>query len=233
MLTACQVIETIYIQPDGSGTIEIVEHRDENSYMQLTGEHYGKETIFKDTTYIFKDYINKYNANFIRYTKSEQELFSAYENTKVHIKKSAFEKEFRTTISQTFKKIETVPDLYKTKNYADDIKFNYALTAEEHYYKVSYTFDGSLFKRSVKITDAILLKKEFDEIEDLKKRFSKFQLVQIYVLNYNFPRKIKSVSKANAKISEDRKSLKLEFLLTDCLQNPEITSLEVVLDDDL
>jgi hypothetical protein len=32
------------------------------------------------------------------------------------------------------------------------------LVAEEHYYSVSFTFDGTTFKRIVKITDAVELK---------------------------------------------------------------------------
>jgi hypothetical protein len=28
------------------------------------------------------------------------------------------------------------PDLYKTEDYADDLENNYALTAEQHYYKI-------------------------------------------------------------------------------------------------
>lgn len=228
---SCQVTETISINQDGSGTIEVVKHREEHSYMQLAGENYSKETIFKDTTYVFEDYIEKYNYNFVKYTEPEQKLFNEYKNVRVHSKQSAFEKEFKTVISLSFADVGEVPDLYKTDNYASDIKFNYALTAEEHDYRVSYAFDGNTFKRTVKIIDAVLLKKNFDEIESLKKRFSKLQLVQSYVLDYRFPRKIKSVSNAAAKISEDRKSVKLYFLLSDCLQNPEITNLEVVLED--
>ncbi|UFH36844.1 hypothetical protein [Flavobacterium acetivorans] len=233
LTVSCEIRETIAINQDGSGTIEVVKHREEHSYMQLVGENYSKETIFRDTTYVFEDYIKKYNENFVRYTEPEQKFLSEYSKVKVHSKQSAFEKEFRTVISQSFANVEEVPDLYKTDNYASDIKFNYALTAEEHDYRVSYTFDGNTFKRTVKIIDAVLLKKNFDEIESLKKRFSKFQLVQTYTLDYRFPRKIKSVSNAGAKISEDRKSVKLYFLLSDCLQNPESTNLEVVLEEDI
>jgi hypothetical protein len=44
-------------------------------------------------------------------------------------------------------------------------------------------------------------------------------------MKYHFPRKIKSVSNQKQKISEDKKSLELQFLLSDCLQNPESTNL--------
>ena len=103
------------------------------------------------------------------------------------------------------------------------------MTAEEHYYSISYSFDGSLFKRIVKITDPVELKKQQDKISDLKTRVSNFKINQPYVLKYHFPRKIKSVSNVNAKISEDKKSLELQFLITDCLVNPESTNLEVIL----
>jgi hypothetical protein len=82
----------------------------------------------------------------------------------------------------------------------------------------------------VKITDPVELKKQQDKIEELKTRFSNHKLVQAYVLDYHFPRKIKSVSNSNAKISDDRKSLELQFNITDCLLNPESTNLEVILE---
>lgn len=229
-LTSCQITETIYLNQDGTGKIETESLRDEHSYMQLAGENYSKEEKFEDTTYVFKDFITKYSETFSKLPISEKAVFQKYANVNVHIKKSSFEKEFRTTITQNFNKISAVADLYKTQEYADDLEHNYALTAEEHYYSVNYTFDGSLFKRIVKITDEVELKKQQDKISELKTRAANFKINQPYVLKYHFPRKIKSVSNANAKISDDKKSLELQFLISDCLQNPESTNLEVILE---
>jgi len=230
LATSCQITETIHLNEDGSGKIQTEGHRDEHSYMQLEGENYSKEEIFRDTIYVFKDIITKYSETFSRLPASEQDIFQKFANVNVHIKKSSYEKEFRTIVSQNFKKIEEVPDLYKTEEYVDDLKHNYALSAEEHYYIVSYTFDGSLFKRTVKITDPVELKKQQDKIDSYKNKFSSLKLNQNYVLNYHFPRKIKSVSNPKAQISDDKKSITLQFLLSDCLQNPESTSIEVILD---
>lgn len=230
LTTSCQITETIYLNQDGTGKIEINELRDEHSYMQLMGENYSKEEVFKDTTYVFQDLITKHSETFSRLPSFEKAIFQKFASVKVHIKKSSFEKEFRTTIIQSFNKIEEVADLYKTEEYADDIENNYALVAEEHYYSVNYTFDGSVFKRMVKITNPIELKKQQDKIEGYKTQVSKFKITQPYILKYNFPRKIKSVSNSNAKINEDRKSLELKFLIADCLVNPESTSLEVILE---
>lgn len=227
---SCQVTETLHINQDGSGTIEVSEVREENSYMQLAKEEYAKEDIYRDTTYVFKDYFSKYAETFARTSKEDQNVYLRYADVKVHIKKSSNEKDFRAIISQNFKNATDIVDLYKVEDYADNIKNNYALSAEEHYYKVSYSFIGNRFNRIVKITDSIFLKRDFDQIEVYKTNFKGPKLIQTYVLDYHFPRKIESISNPLAQISADRKSLLLEFLLTDCLQNPTITNLEVVLE---
>lgn len=233
LLCNCQVSETIYLNEDGSGKIEVVELRDEHSYMQIAGANYSKEEKYVDTSYAFSDVVLKYNDTFLKFTKPEQELFTRYNDVNVHVKKSSYDKEFRTVITQSFNKIEAVPDLYKTEDYADDLENNYALTAEKHYYKVSYGFDGTVFKRIVKITDVEGLEKAAGRIDTLKTQILKFNLVQTYTLNYHFPRTIKSVSNTDAKISTDKKSLSLLLFLTDTMQNPESTALVVVLENDL
>ena len=230
LTTSCEVTETIYLNQDGTGKIETESLRDEHSFMLLAGENYSKEEKFEDTTYVFKDFIRKYSETFSKLPAFEKAIFHKYASVNVHNKKNSYDKEFRTKINQNFDNISAVPDLYKTEEYADDLKHNYALNAEEHYYSVSYTFDGSLFNRTVKITDDVELKKQQEKISDLKTRIANFKINQPYVLKYHFPKKIKSVSNANAKISEDKKSLELQFLISDCLQNPAITSLQVILE---
>ena len=226
---SCQITEAIRLHPDGSGIIEIKKHREEQSYMQLVGENYSTEDKFVDSAYVFSDYITKYAEDFSKLPAVEKAIFRKYKDVEVHVKKNTYDKEFRTTITQKFNKIESVPDLYKTENYADDLKYNYALSAEEHYYKVSYSFDGTTFKRLVVITDSVELKKQQVEITALRTRFSNFKLTQSYVLHYYFPRKIKSVSNPKAILSDDKKGVTLQFLITDCLYDPELTNLEIVL----
>ena len=230
LVSSCQITETMNISQDGSGTIEVVELRDENSYMQLAGDQYSKEDVFKDTTYVFKEYIDKYKETFLKYTLAEQQLFQKYANVKAHVKKSSFEKEFRNKFTLNFTTLSEVPDLYKTENYADDIKYNYALTAENHYYKIGYSFDGKVFKRTVSITSQELLQKTKQEFKNADSKYTSLKLMQSYILLYHFPGKIKTVSNEKAHISADKKSITLEFQLSDCMVNPESTNLEVVLE---
>lgn len=230
LTSSCQVTETININADGSGSVEVVWLRDENSYMQLAGERYYREEVFKDTTYVFKEYIEKYKENFLKYTVEEQKLIKKNSNVKVYKKESSFEKEFKSVFSLDFNKVSEIPDLYKTEDYANDIKYNYALTAENHYYKIDYAFDGKVFKRLVTITSPAELQKTKDEFKKAYSKYTSLKLTQTYTLVYHFPRKIKLVSNVKAAISSDKKTIKLEFQLSECLQNPEMTSLEVVLE---
>lgn len=229
-LTSCQVTEIININADGSGSIEVVRLRDENSYMQLAGESYSREEVFKDTTYVFKEYIGKYKENFSKYTAEEQKLMRKNSNVKVYKKESSFEKEFKSVFSLDFNKVSEIPDLYKTEDYANDIKYNYALTAENHYYKIDYDFDGKVFKRLVTITNPAELQKTKEEFKNAHSKYTALKLTQTYTLLYHFPRKIKSVSNEKAIISSDKKNVTIEFQLSACMQNPEMTNLEVVLE---
>ncbi len=228
--TSCQFSETIRIEADGSGTIQTNSLRDEQSYLKLVLGNYNNEEIFQDTTYVVKDFINKHAETFNRISDADKAVFRKYTNVQVHIKNSSYEKEFRTTITQKFATPNDIADLYKTTEYVSDIRNNYALSAEEHYYKVNYFFDGKVFNRKVVITDDAELKKQVARIDTLKTRYGKLDLLQSYRLEYHFPKRIKSFSNPNAIVELDQKTLVLDFFISDCLQNPKSTDLEVILE---
>lgn len=227
LLSSCQITETIKINPDGSGSIEVFQLRDENSYMQL-GRPYSDSEKFTDTLFVFQDYITKYAATFSKFNKSDQALFQEHANVKMHVKLDPVQMENFNVISSDFKKIEELPNVYESLSLANSLKENYPVSKE--FFRIKYTFDGSVFKRNLVIVNH----EEFDSnkkmLEERKKTYAKYKLVQSYTLKYHFPGKIKSVSNEKAILSPDKKSLTLEFQLSDCLQNPEITNLEVVLE---
>lgn len=224
---SCQITETININSDGSGNIDIYTLRDENSVNQLGRQNFGSEK-FRDTIFTFQDYIRKYQETFVRFSKADQALFTEHANVKMHIKVDPIQMENFNRVSVDFKKIDEVPNVYETLGLANSLKENYPIWKKS--YKIKYSFDGVIFKRSLQIMDQENFDKDQKEWEERRKIYSKYKLVQSYILNYHFPRKIKSVSNEKAIISSDKKSLTVEFQLSDCLQNPKITDLEVVLE---
>ncbi|MRX67097.1 hypothetical protein SAMN06265349_1021032 [Flavobacterium resistens] len=224
---SCQITETINLNSDGSGNIDIYTLRDENSVNQLGRQNFGSEK-FRDTIFTFQDYITKYQETFVRFTKADQALFTEHTNVKMHIKVDPIQMENFNRVSVNFKKIDEVPNVYETLGLANSLKENYPIYKKS--YKIKYSFDGIIFKRNLMITDQEGFEKDKKEWEERKKIYSKYKLMESYILNYHFPRKIKSVSNEKAILSSDKKSLTVEFQLSDCLQNPQITNLEVVLE---
>jgi hypothetical protein len=227
---SCQVTETIHVNEDGSGTIAIEMLRIEQSYQQLAGEEYNKNEVFEDTTYVFDDYIIKYNETFSRLTPEDKAVFNAYKGVQVHIKKNSYEKDFRTLFVQKFEKASEIADLYKTQEYVSDIVHNYALSAEEHYYKVAFQLAGNQFKRIVTIIDEKRLKEEQENIRKYQTQLSKMNLHKKLTLKYHFSKKIKSISVPNAKISSDQKSVEISFDLLESVMHPESTAVTIELE---
>ncbi|MGL4384633.1 MAG: hypothetical protein ACRCS4_04945 [Flavobacterium sp.] len=231
LTTSCQVTETIHFNENGSGTITVEMLRIEQSYQQLAGEEYNKGEVFVDTTYVFDDYISKYSETFSKLTPEDKAVFNAYKGVKVHTKKNSFEKEFRTTFTQNFLQANQIADLYKTQEYVSDIVHNYALSAEEHYYKVAFKLSSNEFKRMVTIIDEEHLKREQATINNYKKQLGDKKMHQRITLSYHFTKKIKSVSIPNAKVSPDKKSVEISFGLLESLFDPISTSVVIVFEE--
>jgi hypothetical protein len=102
LASSCQVSETIYFNEDGSGKVEVVELRDEYSYMQIAGLIIPKKKS-TSTHPTFSEVVLNTTTRFLKFTKPEQELFITYNDVNVHIK-SSYDKEFRTVITQSFDK---------------------------------------------------------------------------------------------------------------------------------
>ncbi|MGL2995062.1 hypothetical protein [Flavobacterium sp. TSSA_36] len=231
LFLGCQVTETLHFNADGSGTIVVEMLRVEQSYQQLAGEEYNKNEVFEDTTYVFDDYISKHSETFSKLTAQDKAVFNAYNGVKVHIKKNSFEKEFRTTFTQNFLQTNQIADLYKTQEYVSDIVHNYALSAEEHYYKVAFQLSSNEFKRMVTINDVQQLKKQQATINNYKKQFGDKRIHQRLTLSYHFAKKIKSVSIPDAKVSADKKSVEISFGLLESLFDPSSTSVVIVFEE--
>ncbi len=72
---SCKLSETIYIDAEGSGTIKTSSLRDEQSYLKLVLGNYNNEDIFKDTTYVVKDFISKHSETFNRISEDDNAVF--------------------------------------------------------------------------------------------------------------------------------------------------------------
>ncbi|UQD54919.1 hypothetical protein [Flavobacterium sp. K5-23] len=225
----CNVTENIFINDNSSGKIEIISQRDEYRYMQFLKEDYAKEEGFIEEIITIKELIHFYKDTFSRFSKAEQTCLKKHEQIEIYNKENSIDKEYIYKLSQNFNSVNEIVDLKNGYKYINCLKDNRPMNLDKEEKEIKYSFDGIVFNRSFKVLNNIEFIK-YREMYNEKSFLLDFNKGLTYTLNYHFPRKIKSVSNVNAIIGADQKSLKLIFLLTDCLQNPEITNLEVVLE---
>lgn len=227
ILNGCAVTETLVIQDDGSGTMTIEAVRDEKSFMALHPDNYQSEEVFQDTTFVFKDIIAQHSDIFDKLSAGERKVYERYKNATLREKRDSFAKDFRRTYFSSFKSVQELPDLFKTYEYLDNIKNNYALSAERHDNDVSYFYDGKIFRRTALVTNDVFHQEKLDDVAAYRKRFEGLKIVTDYTLIYRFPKRIKSVSNKSAVVSDDGHVLTLKFGILEASENPDSTSFEV------
>jgi hypothetical protein len=110
-------------------------------------KEYSKEEILRIPPTFFR-FDSKYSKRF--QIANEKPFSKKFNKVKYTIRKARSTK-ISHNYNSKFTTMSEVADLYKTEEYADDIENNYALVAEEHYYSVSFTFDGTHLKKLSKL----------------------------------------------------------------------------------
>lgn len=227
ILNGCAVTETLVIQHDGSGSMTIEAIRDEKSFMALHPDSYQSEEVFDDNIFVFKDIVAQYVDIFEKLSADERKVYGRYKNATLREKRDSFAKDFRRVYFSSFNSVQELPDLFKTYEYVDNIKNNYALSAERHDNDVSYFYDGKIFRRKAIVTNGVFHQEKLDDVAAYRKRFEGLKIVTDYTLIYRFPKRIKSVSHKSAVLSENGQVVTLKFDILEASENPDSTSFEV------
>jgi hypothetical protein len=231
VLNSCAVMEQIVFQENGSGTIEITAKRDEKSYFKINPNGYNAEDDFLEESWTFEEVIKSNSENFSRLTIADKAVYNKFIGAQYYSKKNSAEKDYKNITSMNFVTAQDIPDLYKITDYEDNIKKNYALSAEKHDASVNYFFDGNHFSRKAFVTNNDFHNERLIDIEKWKTYLKGIEVVKSYTLSYSFARKIKSVSNPKAVIGNENKTVTVTFDIFEALKNPEITNLDVFLED--
>lgn len=229
MVAGCHLKEDIYIDEKGSGHIRAECIRDESAHLQFAAEDYVQDEEYLDSTFLFKEIIQKEKETFSRFSKGDQDLLEKYGDVKINIKKDSYSKEYRTTVFQSFQKLDDVQDLSNILDYLNDLQYNYPMNPESKRTLLSYSFDGKVFKRNFKILNQASHDEYKETFQSARSMINMYNFS--YTGTYHFPRKIKSFSNPDAVLSADGKMLTLKQSLLDCLEKPERGVLVVELED--
>lgn len=241
LMTSCQFSEDVYINEDGTGSMTY--SIDASEIMEMAagmGNENEKQSLEKamDSTIVFKELLENKKDSISKLPKADQEKLKSLENFKMHILTDPETKTMVFDLTSNFKNVSEMQNMFRTLNDLSSLNTEINKNSNDSAgpfdsmgargsTEVSYAFDGKTFKRSAIILDKEKHQREMDSLGDSEMMFGSSR----YKVNYHFPRAVKSVSKEDAKFSEDRKTVTFDVSFLSVIKEPDILDFEVVLED--
>jgi len=236
-VASCTLKEKVVMNEDGSGTFSYGFDMSPMYKMGMKKTDSTKVNKVVDTTFTFKDMLNKLSDSIsklpnadkekIEMLEKEKEKLKILENFKVTMKVNDEKKQFEYTMSidfpkgTDFKTIATPAESLEALAATDKKRLGALSAAPKPEEKSNTTifYDGKVFIKSVTPSkdDKKTKKKKETKKEKSDDPFSK-QMDEMlkeckYIAEYHFPKKIKTISIKNAVIASDRKSFIVEIPL--------------------
>ena len=233
----CQFSENIYINEDGSGKMEFTF--DASEIMQMAGDEMNaKEEKPIDSMIVFKDFLEEKKDSIATLPEEEQKKLEALKDFTMHMVMNPETKEMKFNLSTDFKNASDLQDMFAALNSmsnmqgengvgAGDANNPFAGYGADGNSEVSYAYANNVFERKAVIKNKELLNQASDSLDQMGMMFGSSK----YKLNYHFPRKVKSVSNENALLSQDGKTVTIEYSFMDFIKDPEQLNLKVELED--
>ena len=241
LFSSCQFSENIYINEDGSGNM--IFSMDASELMEMAasmGDGQPQQGMDKavDSTIVFKDFLIENRDSIAKLPEEDQKKLKALEDFEMHMVTNPESKKMIFDLSSKFKSANELQDTFEAMNSignlqgqggvnAGDATNPFASMSAGGNTVVQYSFKNNVFKRSAKVRDTVVQQQALDSLGEMSMMFEASK----YTLNYHFKTPVKSVSNANATISDDRKIVSLEVGFMESIQRPEILDLEVTLED--
>ena len=229
-LVSCQFTETMVLQEDGSGRMNLSV--DLSEMMAFGGEMTKDSSFVKmDTIYNFKDLMEAKKDSIAQLPKEEQMRLKSMENYKLHLVTDPETNTMVVDVFTDFKNVAEANELMKGFEQSQDImpgsnSSESNKESEPEVIGVSYSFSKGKFKRDAFIKDKVAHQKQIDSLKNAEAFMSGIS----YKLKYTFPKKIKKTSAEDATFSLDGKTLELERGFVEYLKNPDVLDIEVELE---
>ena len=255
LMSSCSFTEEITINPDGSG--EFIMSYDMSTMLRTIQEAEGKKrdpnkkmSAPVDSVLYYNDLIVGKQDSISKLPLEEQEKIKKLKDIILKIKMNEATNEMIMGFGSTFTTIEDLPNALERINSAKAIsnkdnpqydKMNESAIAKssegalEH---VTFTYKNNTFSRIYTAPENDEEKEQTTtDIEDVNAEISEmgdafkeaFDLMT-YNIVYHFPKKITSTTHKDAVISRNGKTLTLKLKFLELIENPDISSLNVILE---
>ena len=202
-----------------------------------------------DSVFTFKEIFAEKKDSIARLSPEEQERIRKLENFSVRILMNEEAKQMSYSLFSDFKTIEQLKDMTSPITTLKSSGFVPANTTTSMSPKeaqensvTSYSYDGKLFKRIVSelekqeiVVQNEDLEKELSEeeieaqklAEGMTKAMEELLGKSSYKVVYTFGKPIKKISIPNAVLSEDKKSVTIDYLFEDYMKKPKTLDVEI------
>lgn len=235
IFTACHFNETLTLNPDGSGSMNLELNLDQ--MMEVTQGMGGDENIIKlDTLIVVKDMLAEKKDSIAKLPKKDRDILKKMELYKIRVLADSDKNTMRYHLMTDFKDVQELDGitdaLGKLGNLAPisgsgSLQNTSQDDDSDDLIGVNFSFKNNIFKREGYIKDKVLHKQQMDSLKPMEGFFG----TSLYSLQYSFPKKIKRISNSKAEISSDKKSVSVQAMFIEYFKDPKILDLEVELEN--
>jgi hypothetical protein len=218
LLISCSISEEITFNEEGSLNYSYVI--DASEFMKIMPDSMDKNML-KDTLISFKDLLTQKKDSISQLPSESQKKLQALKPLFIKMHQDKKKGEFYVLIYGNFINSTSLNSALSALNSIDNSKNNSSKNME-FLTHTTYNWNGKEFsKKSIKA-------------ESLKSDSVAQNILPLFTggkfkTRYNFPKEIKKVNNSSAVISQDRKSLSIEYDATEYLATPQKTDLKVEL----
>jgi hypothetical protein len=211
----------------------------------------AREKKMVDSTFMFKDLFADKQDSIANLSPEEQERFRKMDNFGIRILMNEEAKQMSYSLFSNFKSIDELKDMtspvktLKESGIAPNNGMANAAKAEaQESSSTSYFYDGKTFRKTVSELD---LKETLEQIKEEDTTLSaegdaSQELDQVaeamkellgkssYKVVYTFAKPVKKVSIPNAVLSEDKKTVTVDYLFEDYMKKPKSLDIEIELE---
>jgi hypothetical protein len=239
VFTSCTIKEKVIINEDGSGTF--FYGFDVSALMKMgTPSDSTKAPKVMDSTFTFKEILAPLSDSIAQLSAMEKAQFKLLENFRIKMKINEVKKEFSYDMEFDFPAVDSLNNMVSPTKAGSLIALSdkkipsKKITSEKTQSNTTFSYDGNYFIKTVTAVDGVSKangfskkktksKKKAEPLDDLTKKLEELIKQCKYIVEYHFPKRIKSTSLKNVTLSPDKKSFILEIPMENLQENMDLS----------
>lgn len=244
--SSCTMKEKMVMNEDGSGSFSYGFDLSGIFKLGFKSTDSTKNSKVIDSVFTFKEVFAKVKDSVAKLPESERKKIKMLENFKVSIKANEGKEQLKLDMEYNFQSIDSLKNMLSPLEALEAMPkigpskqlSNLSVPEKENKKTMfSYKYDGKVFEKVILLPEGAKAnkdkkkKKEKNADNDFSKKMDEILKECKYSIEYQFPKKIKTISLKNAIISKDKKSFILEIPMKDFPDDEEKLGFKVTFEN--